>query len=492
MIYKVPDEYYFRIHHSRPRFKDDVENVLIYMATEIAKITEKDSKEFAVELNNAIRHYPGNGEKTDKTINNWRTEISSIFGLLEFDDEKTKPGYRARHLAQYQDMVEFFKMFLFSFQYPGAHIKVQSCFDQIRNGVKFKPAKYILLLLQYAESTTGKREYITKAEACHCIFNDLRCTRDCEHVSVVWDRIIKNRENGVEYDEKGDTIRYAGDILDYMEIANLLVCYDHKHFYSNEKREPKAVKAFIESDLWFGDYDYLYSLISSDSEPDNPERIKLYYGEINKHYNSWYHYINQRTEGVDFRTNLLSLLSGSDEEFIKKKEKTLSSFYNTLSEKGIKKAKETGDLGEDMIYIHECKRVRNLGRSDILHIIKPIPTSLAVGYDIQSVEPTNRIKYKKRYIEVKTTLTHAVVRNTNYRFHLTPNEISTAETVRDSYYVYRLIISGNNAKLFIIQNPVELFEQGIITMTDNNGADVSFDTRNARVGSFEELLTWQN
>ena len=92
MIYKVPDEYYFRIHHSRPRFKDDVENVLIYMATEIAKITKKDSKEFAAELNNAIRHYPGNGEKTDKTINNWRTEISSIFGLLEFDDEKTKPG----------------------------------------------------------------------------------------------------------------------------------------------------------------------------------------------------------------------------------------------------------------------------------------------------------------------------------------------------------------------------------------------------------------
>lgn len=26
-MYKVPDEYYFRIHHVRPRFKDDVENV---------------------------------------------------------------------------------------------------------------------------------------------------------------------------------------------------------------------------------------------------------------------------------------------------------------------------------------------------------------------------------------------------------------------------------------------------------------------------------
>ena len=108
------------------------------------------------------------------------------------------------------------------------------------------------------------------------------------------------------------------------------------------------------------------------------------------------------------------------------------------------------------------------------------------------MEPTGKIKYKKRYIEVKTTLTRAVVRNANYRFHLTPNEISTAETVGDSYYVYRLIVSGNHAKLFIIQNPVKLFEQGMITMTDNNGADVSFDVKNARAGNFEELLTWQN
>ena len=50
----VPDEYYFRIHHSRPRFKDDVENVLIYMATEIAKITEKDSKELLSTLKKVI------------------------------------------------------------------------------------------------------------------------------------------------------------------------------------------------------------------------------------------------------------------------------------------------------------------------------------------------------------------------------------------------------------------------------------------------------
>ena len=36
--YKIPDEYFFRIHHVRPRFKGDIENVLIYMAEEISRI----------------------------------------------------------------------------------------------------------------------------------------------------------------------------------------------------------------------------------------------------------------------------------------------------------------------------------------------------------------------------------------------------------------------------------------------------------------------
>ena len=27
-IYKIPDEYYFRVHHVRPRFKGDIESLL--------------------------------------------------------------------------------------------------------------------------------------------------------------------------------------------------------------------------------------------------------------------------------------------------------------------------------------------------------------------------------------------------------------------------------------------------------------------------------
>lgn len=490
MRYEVPNEYFFRIHHCRSRFKGDVENVLVFMATEISELSTKYGVVDDERLNFAISHYPGNGNKTKKTIDNWRTEISSLFGFFEYDGNKKYAGYLAKHLAQYQDMVEFFKMFLYSFQYPGAHIDVKNVFEQISVKVHFKPVQYILSVLKYAEEITGKRQYITKSEACHCIFNDLRCTRDNESPGMAWKRIADNRSEKLEYDETGDVIRYAGDILDYMEMANLLVCYDHKHFYINLKKEESVIEDFINSSLWFDGYDYLYSKIASENDLYDKNIKQKYYNEINKQHDEWFRFVNHKVANINFRTSIFSLLSWDDEEYTEEKEASLLRFYNTLTEKGIVRPKETGDLGEDMVYIHECKRISRIGRSDVVHIIKHIPTQFAVGYDIQSVEPSEELKYKKRYIEVKTTLTHSTIKQANYRFHLTPNEISTADTVRDNYYVYRLMVSKNESKLFVIRNPIGLFEEGLITMTDNNGADVSFDITNAKVGSFEELLVW--
>ena len=43
--YQIPDEYFFRLHHVRPRFKGDIENVLIYIAEEISRVGEKKTDE---------------------------------------------------------------------------------------------------------------------------------------------------------------------------------------------------------------------------------------------------------------------------------------------------------------------------------------------------------------------------------------------------------------------------------------------------------------
>lgn len=162
-MYEVPKQYYFRIHHVRPRFKGDIENVLIYMATEISKIPEQPERDFANQLNNAIRRYPGNGIREIKTINNWRTEISSLFGFYIVENGKTRPGQRAIDLANKEDLVEAFKIFLYSFQYPGAHIKPHEILKQIEEGIHFKPVQYILQVYAAAEKMKGKGlDYLKK------------------------------------------------------------------------------------------------------------------------------------------------------------------------------------------------------------------------------------------------------------------------------------------------------------------------------------------
>ena len=467
-MYKVPDEYYFRIHHVRPRFKGDIENVLLYMATEISKMEEMPEKEFANELNNAIRRYPGNGIRELKTINNWRTEISSLFGYFIVENGKTRAGRRAIELAEKADLVEAFKTFLYSFQYPGAHIKSHEVLKQIEAGIHFKPAQYILQVLESAEEDTGKRVGLSKEEVCHCIFNDLRCTTGLETPLATWKRIQQNRENERTYDSTGDVIRYAGDIIDYMEIANLLVSHDGKVFYKNTL-ESEAILKFVNSTEWYCGYDSMIKRKSGSLE------------SIKQCVVGWYQYVNREMADTDFETDILAFIASDSDEYHALQKSKNEIFDKLLAQDDIK-TKDIGDIGESLVHSHECQRVKNGGREDLIHLIKRIPTQFAVGYDIQSVELDER----KRYIEVKTTISSKPLHFN--KVHLTPNEWNTADSMKDRYFIYRLMISKSEKKLYIIQDPVSLYKRDIISMIPKDGADITFEI--ATAGTFEELLSW--
>jgi len=301
-MYKTPNEFMVRLHHVRPRFKNDLENVLVYMASEITKIPLQKRKEFARDVNTAIFHYPGNSVKNIKTINNWRTEISSLFGFIEHTGDIDFSSLRAMELSETGDLVRFFKAFLYTFQYPGAHVKTHVIKDLIINGVKFKPAKCILSILKIGEHITGKRAWLSKAEICHMIFNDLRVVRDNEQPDITWNRIEKNRNDNVTYDKKGDTIRYASDITDYMIAANLLITHDSKRFYINTL-ETEAIQKFINSSEWFDGYD---SMID---ECKNNPIFQPSLDDINNLYDEWFGYINRSLDDTDFSTDILAFLS---------------------------------------------------------------------------------------------------------------------------------------------------------------------------------------
>jgi hypothetical protein len=472
-MYKTPDEFYMRLHHVRPRFKNDVENVLIFMATEISKIPPLKKEKFKKKVNAAVKNYPGNSEKDDKTINNWRTEISALFGFIAHDGDMDCCGLRATELSDSGDLIEFFKTFLYTFQYPGAHIKSHEISHQIKSGVSFKPAKTIMQILRSGETKTNKRAWITKSEACHMIFSDLRVVRDNESSEITWDRISKNREDEVVYDSKSDTVRYAGDIIDYMVAANLLVTYDNKRYYINTL-ETEAIEKFVNSTEWFSGYDSLIKACLADSyyEP------KL--SDIKEQYDNWYAYVNRKLEDTDFSTDIFTFFSETDE-----KEAPVSDtqkYFKQLLESGADiSTKEIGDFGESLVFAHECARLRAEEAEDVIHLIKRIPTALALGYDINSREVDER----HRYIEVKTTISSKPIQL--YKFHLTRNEWNAAETNRGQYFIYRLMVSKEQIKLFIISDPVGLYKKDVISMSPTDGADVSFKPETA--GSYEELLS---
>ena len=143
--YQIPDEYFFRLHHVRPRFKNDVEEVLLYVSTSISEMEVLPKQKFKENLNQVLFGFKNNASSTQKTIDNWRTEISALFAFIQEKDGLTKPSLSAIRLSNNQYLDEFFNYFLFSFQYPGGHIKSQNVIKQIDASVNFKPCNLSLI-----------------------------------------------------------------------------------------------------------------------------------------------------------------------------------------------------------------------------------------------------------------------------------------------------------------------------------------------------------
>ena len=58
--------------------------------------------------------------------------------------------------------------------------------------------------------------------------------------------------------------------------------------------------------------------------------------------------------------------------------------------------------------------------------------------------------------------------------HLTTNEWETATTLKDHYFIYRLMITSDEMYLYLLKNPVAMYKQDKITMIPKDGADLGF------------------
>ncbi|MEN5197247.1 protein NO VEIN domain-containing protein [Sphingobacterium faecium] len=454
-IYRIPDEFFFRLHHVRPRFKNDVEEVLLYVATSISEMPLLTEKIFNNELNRVLFSFKKNSSSTQKTIDNWRTEISALFGFIQEDKGHLFPGVTSKRLANNQYLDEFFNYFLYSFQYPGGHIKPQNIIKQIEAGVKFKPCNFILQLLIEGEKITGKPFSITAEELTQCAYFDLRVTTGKRTAEEVAHLILFNRSTRVEYDHKykqlwnektesfpssGDVYRYAGDILDYMTLANLVNHKGTGYYYYLNSDNKSTINFHLENTTWFNGYDQFYG----------SERILNH--EISNIEELWFNYVNSFDNIEAFTPHL-------DDKEVESISILIQEYYSQIKDNKKFPTKVFGDYGETLILAHEYLRTKH--KSKRQHLINKIPTALGVGYDLQSIE----IEKNKRYIEVKTTKSKKAINNN--RFKLTHNEWDTAETLRECYFIYCLVINDEGKNIFIIKNPVKQYELGNIKVDKN-------------------------
>lgn len=486
--YDLPDRYWHRIHFVRPRFKSNIENVLLYMANECCRIPKLTCTEYSKKYFEAIRRFPGNIAMADKTLQNWRTEIPALFGFYTEDKNSgfTETSRMAKFLHEQQDLPQFMRFFLYSFQIPGGHMKPRDLREIIRHKIRLKPAIAIIKVLLagnkiLAEMGEKKEMSISAEEATYCIFNDIRVSSGKTPMEKVARIILNNRKDKIKYynskdpkifsstgkpRSKGDVTRYAGDILDYMEIANLLENNGYGYFRlkGNEKQ---TVSLFADDTLYFEGYERFYG------------HKEIETSELAKIEPSWFEYVNNSLRPDLFKTDIRNIIGDSIEIDMV--------FGERINEviQGEGTTKDIGNIGEAIIFGHEKMRLKLAGYEQFTRLVQIVDSpSYHPGYDIDSLEADGTQDH--RYIEVKTTISKKSIQM--YGFHLSTNEWNVANTIGFHYCVYRLMISENDKKLLVLRNPVKLYKEDVIDGVPRDGMEISFSAN-----TFEptKLLAWK-
>ena len=486
--YQIPDKFWFRIHFVRPRFKSNIENVLLYMANECCRIPRCSCSEYNKRYFNAIKMFPGNIGMTRKTLDNWRTEIPALFGFYKENKETdiTETTQMAVFLHENQDLTQFLRLFLYLFQFPGGHMKAVDVKDIIYNNIKFKPARILIQVLLagnsiLSEQDSSKEMSISAEEATYCICNDIRVTSGTVSANEIAQTILNNRKNKLKYYNpkdkkirsltgtprtKGDVTRYAKDILDYMEIANLLI--KTNGYYYLKGNEMVAIQNFRDDKTWFKGYDSLYG-------KKDIETV-----ELTKIEQEWFEYVNNSMRPELFKTDVKAMFCQKnivDVVFDDRIKEVVASDDRTM--------KDIGNLGEAMICGHEKMRLKINGYEDFVRLVQIVDSpSYHPGFDIDSYEADGTEAH--RYIEVKTTISKKKIQM--FGFHMSPNEWRVAGTIKEHYCIYRLMLSEQDKILYILRNPVSLYKADQIEAEPRNGMEISFSTELFKP---TELLTWK-
>lgn len=435
--YKTPEEFFYRCAFPRGRLLSQIEDDLTLFVQIIIKNSGKSFNQFNQDFD---KEYSQIHSGTEKTIANHRTEMITLFGLVYITPEGfVQASDRTRMLWEKQDFYLFFKSFANKFQFPNSINTTHGTIEQLQKGIIFKPADFILKLLTAATKKFGNDFSITGAEVSNLVFNDLRVTTEKISVDDVLDILIKNRNSKIRYDGGSNLTQHGREFMGYLRLANLLEMDDSNNFKLNLK-ESASINSIIGNDHLFT-FSADYST-SPEIRKQTDQEWDLWYGSVDK-----------------LEESKLSTPVAAFEEIIEKE---------VLPEtKGVPppitpQLKNIGDIGENYVLKYEKSKIQSL-RPDKVGLVSKVSHDTTLGYDIQSLEFEDLTE--KKHIEVKTT-------NRTYPpdtliltwFPMSINEWNAAKSYKNSYYIYRVFLVANRVKLFIVRNPVEKEQNGLLTL----------------------------
>lgn len=437
----------------RGKSQKEMDDLLPAYAKVIDEICPCRHEDFEQMFNNAFQRYLPESDRTKKTLDNHRTEISGkLFGMYFYaDDGMVYESERTQKYLEDNDQPAFFKDICYKMQFPNGTQKVSTTVAQrVSDEINVRPNAFVIKLLQIAQIA---KVDITKNELGYYVLNSLDVLQGKASPYEVLEAISKDQKDGVVRDivvpgkASSYTHQHINEQINYLELANLIRVTDDKRVVLNPN-EKESIDLFANVYDAKPDFDvYTYDL-------GNIEVRKMFQFDWDAYYARLSAYARK------FATSSAALTFNEEDEKPEEQKKQKKPGMNLA---------ELGDEGESIVFEYEKNRVAAFN-ARLANKVLALGKTKGIGYDIQSViaEPGEEAEFVK-YIEVKSTkrLTCPDLDDTLWidTLNITRNEWVAAHQHRGYYSIYRVFFTRKGISVFVIKDVADKIKDGRIQAT---------------------------
>lgn len=438
----------------RGKSKKDMDDLLPAYALVIDEICPCPIDEFEQKFNNAFQRFLPESDRTKKTLDNHRTEISGkLFGMYyRSDDGMVYESQRTLKYLEDNDQPAFFKDICYKMQFPNGMDKYQTLQSKVSEEINIRPNAFVLKLLQLARMAN---QPITVKDIGYYVLNSLDVLQGKANPYEVLEAIVNDHNAGLQreikaYGEDGKpkassyTMQHIREQLNYLELANLIRITNEKRVILNPN-EMETINLFTQEFDKAPEFNvYSYNLGALEVRREFQHDWDTYYARLSTYASSF-------TTSSDS----LSFQEGDDD-----KKDTKKPGVNLT---------EFGDEGEALVYEYEKKRVAAYN-SRLANKVLSLGKTKGLGYDIQSViaEPGDMEEFVK-YIEVKSTKRYTCPDPEDSMWvdtlNITRNEWIAAQQHGQFYSIARVYFTSKGVIMFILSNIAEKLKDGRMSAT---------------------------